>query len=85
MTFSQKVIKVVKKIPKGQTLSYKEVAKRAGSPKAFRAVGNVLNKCGGMLEGIPCHRVIKSSGQVGGYAHGTKKKTEILKQEGALK
>lgn len=85
MTFSQKVIKVVKKIHKGQTLSYKEVAKRAGSPKAFRAVGNILNKCGGMPEGIPCHRVIKSNGQVGGYAHGTKKKIEILKQEGALK
>lgn len=85
MSFVQKVITVVKEIPRGQTLSYKKVAQRAGNPKAFRAVGNILNRCGGMKKGVPCHRVIKSNGQAGGYVHGTAKKIKLLKSEGAIK
>ncbi|PJE60006.1 MAG: 6-O-methylguanine DNA methyltransferase [Candidatus Portnoybacteria bacterium CG10_big_fil_rev_8_21_14_0_10_44_7] len=84
-SFLKKVIAVVRKIPKGQALSYQEVARQAGSPRAARAVGNILHNCGGVKEGIPCHRVVKSNGQIGGYAHGTKKKTTLLKKEGALK
>ncbi len=82
-TFTEKVYEVVKKIPKGKTLSYKEVAKKAGSEKAFRAVGNILNKNNDPK--IPCHRVIKSSGGLGGYNRGTENKKKILMKEGFLK
>ncbi len=71
------------KIPSGRVLTYQEVARRAGRPLAYRAVGNILNRHGGMEKGIPCHRVIRSDGQAGGYAHGTKKKIQILRKEGA--
>ncbi|MDD2696741.1 MAG: MGMT family protein [Candidatus Pacebacteria bacterium] len=61
--------------------TYKEVAKLAGSPRAYRAVGNILNK-NPNLEMISCHRVIKSDGRVGGYKYGKNKKTSLLKKEG---
>ncbi len=82
-TFTEKVYEVVRKIPEGKTLSYKEVAKKAGSEKAFRAVGNILNK--NYNPEIPCHRVIKSSGELGGYNRGSKNKKKILLKEGFLK
>ena len=78
-TFKEKVLEIVKKIPKGKTLTYKEVARRAGSLKAFRAVGNILNK--NFNPQIPCHRVIRSDGKIGGYNRGAKLKAEILKKE----
>ena len=80
--FSQKVYEIVKKIPKGKTLTYKEVAKLSGRPLAFRAVGNILNK--NYDKEIPCHRVIRSDGKMGGYNRGNKKKVEILRMEGVL-
>lgn len=81
--FSEKVFSVVKKIPEGKTLSYKEVAKRAGNEKACRAVGNILNK--NFDPSIPCHRVIKSNGNLGGYNRGAVNKKKILLKEGFLK
>lgn len=81
-TFKEKVHEVVRKIPKGKTLTYQEVAKKAGNPKAFRAVGNILNK--NFDPKIPCHRVVRSDGKTGGYNRGTRKKVEILKKEGAI-
>ncbi|MEZ4210869.1 MAG: MGMT family protein [Candidatus Paceibacterota bacterium] len=81
-TFTEKVLLVVSKIPKGKTLSYKEVAKKAGSPKAFRAVGSILKK--NYREDIPCHRVIKSDGKIGEYNRGKENKIFILRKEGAL-
>lgn len=78
--FTQKVYKVVKKIPKGEILTYKEVARRAGKPKAYRAVGNILNK--NYDPKIPCHRVIRSDGKIGGYNRGVVNKLKILKKEG---
>jgi O-6-methylguanine DNA methyltransferase len=74
---------VVRKIPKGKTLTYKEVARKAGSEKAFRAVGNILNT--NYDPKIPCHRVVRSDGKTGGYNRGEKLKKEILKKEGAIK
>ncbi|PJA86514.1 MAG: 6-O-methylguanine DNA methyltransferase [Candidatus Moranbacteria bacterium CG_4_9_14_3_um_filter_42_9] len=82
-SFGQKVLKAVAKISKGRTLSYREVARVAGNPKAHRAVGNILNK--NRDPKIPCHRVIRSDGKPGGYNQGLKKKVMILKKEGALK
>ncbi|MDP3991789.1 MAG: MGMT family protein [Candidatus Colwellbacteria bacterium] len=78
--FKEGVFKVVAQIPKGSTLSYQEVARRAGSPRAYRAVGNIMNK--NYDPKVPCHRVIRSDGKVGGYRGGTKKKIQILKKEG---
>jgi len=81
-SFTQKVFAVVKQIPPGKTLSYKEVATQAGSPRAFRAVGNILNKNYDRL--IPCHRVIHSNGSPGGYNRGATKKIQILTTEKAI-
>lgn len=79
--FQKKVYSVVRKIPKGQVLTYKEVARLAGSPRAFRAVGNILNK--NYDNNIPCHRVVKSNGDTGGYNRGRNNKIRLLKREGA--
>ena len=81
-SFSEAVYAIVKNIPRGETLTYKEVAVLAGRPKAFRAVGNILNK--NRDKDVPCHRVVRSDGKSGGYAWGEKKKKHILKKEGAL-
>ena len=81
-SFKQKVLYIVAKIPSGRTLSYGEVAKKAGIPEAYRAVGNILNK--NCNPKIPCHRVIRSDGKIGGYNRGVKKKIEILIKERAL-
>ncbi|MBI2062288.1 MAG: MGMT family protein [Candidatus Yanofskybacteria bacterium] len=78
--FQQKVYDFVKTIPKGKTATYKEVAVAIGRPKAYRAVGNALNH-NPQIGIIPCHRVIRSDGQIGGYILGTKKKVELLKKE----
>ena len=78
--FREKVYAVVSKIPRGSVCTYKEVARRAGSPGAYRAVGNILNK--NFNPKIPCHRVIRSDGEIGGYNRGMKSKREILKREG---
>lgn len=80
--FKTRVFDVVQKIPKGETLTYGEVAKLSGSPKAYRAVGNILNK--NRDPNVPCHRVIRSDGKTGGYAKGAEKKFSILKKEGAI-
>ena len=80
MTFTEKVYSVVKRIPKGTVLTYKQVATRAGKPKAYRAVGNILNK--NFNPEIPCHRVVRSDGTVGGYNRGSVSKRRILRAEG---
>lgn len=81
-SFKEKVLNIVAKIPKGKTFTYKEVALKAGSPKASRAVGNILNK--NYNPAIPCHRVIRSDGKIGGYNRGAKKKINLLKKEKAI-
>ncbi|TSC75853.1 MAG: methylated-DNA-[protein]-cysteine S-methyltransferase [Parcubacteria group bacterium Gr01-1014_30] len=81
-SFQEKVFQVVKKIPKGKVLTYKQVAQKAGRPLAWRAVGNILNK--NKNPKIPCHRVIRSHGILGGYRSGPRKKAFLLKKEGAI-
>jgi len=81
--FKKRVYNVVSRIPKGKVMSYKQVAEASGYPKAWRAVGNVLNK--NRNPKVPCHRVIKSSGQVGGLTGGTDKKLALLRKEGVTK
>lgn len=82
MTFTERVQKIVSRIPRGKTLSYKEVAQRAGSPLAYRAVGSIMKT--NYDRGIPCHRVIKSDGSLGGYNRGVNSKYKRLKEEGAI-
>jgi methylated-DNA-[protein]-cysteine S-methyltransferase len=82
-TFADKVRAVVRKIPKGKTFTYAAVAKKAGSPGASRAVGNIMAN-NFDLE-IPCHRVIRSDGNVGSYNRGGPSvKARLLKEEGAI-
>lgn len=80
--FKEKVFEVVKKIPKGKTLTYKQVAKLAGSPNAARAVGSILKQ--NYDPKIPCHRVIRSDGVAGEYNRGRANKIKLLKTEGAI-
>ena len=80
--FQQKVYSVVKKIPKGKVLTYKQVAIKMGQPGAARAVGNALNK--NRSKDVPCHRVIRSDGKTGGYYWGAAEKVKILKKEKAI-
>jgi O-6-methylguanine DNA methyltransferase len=80
--FKNRVYEIVREIPKGKVTTYKIVAKLAGSPRAWRAVGNVLNI--NRDPKIPCHRVIKSDGKIGGYRYGMKNKIYLLKKEGII-
>ena len=83
--FQKKVYKIVCKIPKGQTITYKQIASVIGS-KAYQAVGQALKINPDPIH-IPCHRVIKSNGEVGGYFGkddlcSRQKKLKILRSEG---
>jgi methylated-DNA-[protein]-cysteine S-methyltransferase len=79
-SFSEKVRGVVRKIPKGNTMTYKEVATRAGNPKAARAVGAIMRT--NYDPAVPCHRVIASDGSMRGYNRGgEERKREILFEE----
>lgn len=65
VSFRERVIAVVREIPKGKTLSYAEVARRAGHTRAARAVGAIM--AGNRDASVPCHRVIRADGTLGGY------------------
>jgi O-6-methylguanine DNA methyltransferase len=80
--FKIRVLETVSKIKRGEVLTYKQVAILAGSPRAYRAVGNILNK--NYSSKIPCHRVIRSDGKVGGYNRGSQNKSQKLKEEGGI-
>ena len=80
MTFHEKCYELLKQIPKGKVTSYKEIANALGT-KAYRAVGMAMNKNPNPVE-VPCHRVVKTDGSLGGYAYGDIKKIALLKEEG---
>lgn len=67
-TFAERVRRVVSRIPKGETLSYGEVARLAGNPGAARAVGAVMRR--NFDAAVPCHRVVRADGAPGGYNRG---------------
>ena len=81
--FTTRVQDIVRSIPKGETMTYKQVAELAGSPGAARAVGTIMRN--NYDETIPCHRVIGSDGKMHGYNRkgGIALKEKILKEEGA--
>jgi methylated-DNA-[protein]-cysteine S-methyltransferase len=81
--FQKKAWRALLAIPKGKIITYKELAKRIGKPKAVRAVANAVgaNPCAPF---IPCHRVVRSDGTLGGYSGkgGIKTKRKLLIKEG---
>ena len=78
-SFKDKVCSVVKHIPEGATLSYAAVARRAGNPRAARAVGSIVRA--NADPSVPCHRVIRSDGTVGGYNGLRGNKEQLLRYE----
>ena len=84
--FQKRVWNEIKKIPEGETRSYKDIAVALRKPNSSRAVANACGK-NPFLEDIPCHRVIRSDGKLGGYRGkgGVKQKLNLLKREKALK
>jgi methylated-DNA-[protein]-cysteine S-methyltransferase len=81
--FQHRVWQELQKIPRGQAISYKELAARVGNPKASRAVGQANGKNPIPLI-IPCHRVIAADGSLGGYSSGLERKRWLLKHEGVM-
>jgi len=82
-TFTEKVKYIVRSIPKGKVMTYKEVAAAAGNNAAARAVANVMAT--NYDTSVPCHRVIRTDGSVGGYNRGGEvTKKSLLLAEGAI-
>lgn len=79
--FEKKVLAELRKVPLGKVTTYKILAEKVKKPRAARAVGNALNR-NPFAPQIPCHRVVKSNGGIGGYAKGIKVKISLLKKEG---
>ena len=79
--FQEACWKALRDIPPGETRSYSEIAAAAGNPKAVRAAGSA-NGANNVAVLIPCHRVVRSDGSIGGYAYGTDIKEELLRREG---
>jgi len=80
--FHRQVLKVTARIPAGRVLTYTEVASRAGHPRASRAAGNALHRNPVAIV-VPCHRVVRSDGSLGGYGGGLPAKEWLLEHEGA--
>jgi methylated-DNA-[protein]-cysteine S-methyltransferase len=77
------VLRQTARIPYGKTRSYKEMAERAGSPRAVRAAGSALGSNPIPIV-VPCHRVLRTGGALGGYGGGLELKQALLELEGAL-
>jgi O-6-methylguanine DNA methyltransferase len=79
-SFKERVHEVVRSIPEGRTMTYKQVAEAVGSPKAFRCVGSIMAR--NYDPSIPCHRVVRGDGAPGNYNRGgPDRKAEILREE----
>lgn len=77
----QDVYALLSKIPPGKVSTYGDIAKALGHPKAARAIGRIIaNNPNPIL--VPCHRVVKSNGEIGGFAYGEQRKRQILEKEG---
>lgn len=79
--FQRRVWRTILSIPRGEVRSYSWVAQKIGNPRAVRAVGNALNR-NPFAPDVPCHRVVRKDGSIGGFAGGTEKKTRLLRKEG---
>lgn len=83
--FQRRVTELCRNVPVGETLTYEQLAQQAGSPRAARAVGNVMAQNRFPLI-VPCHRIVGASGSLGGYSapDGLRTKRKLLQREGAL-
>jgi methylated-DNA-[protein]-cysteine S-methyltransferase len=81
--FERRVWKAAQQVPFGHTRSYGWIAKRLGSPRAYRAVGNALGKNPVPIV-IPCHRIVRSNGALGGFGAGIAWKKRLLVHEGIV-
>lgn len=80
ISFSERCYQILKRVPKGKVTTYSAIAHIMGA-KAYQAVGNAMNKNPHAPE-VPCNRVINANGKIGGFAYGTKRKIQMLRQEG---
>jgi O-6-methylguanine DNA methyltransferase len=80
--FVARVLSAVRRIPPGRVATYGDVAKLAGRPRAWRAVGNIMRDCGRI--DVPCHRVIAAGGRLGGYGGREAMKRALLAAEGVV-
>jgi len=80
-SFSQAAWRAMRRVRAGKVISYADLAKNSGSPKAVRAAGSACAKSAIMLV-VPCHRIVKSGGALGNYAYGVNKKEWLLRHEG---
>ena len=80
---SEDVYEMLRTIPAGMVSTYGDLAKALGNPSASRYIGRILSKNPNPIV-VPCHRVVKSDGNLGGYALGIPKKRELLEAEGVL-
>lgn len=78
--FHRRVLLTVRRIPAGRVATYGDIARLAGRPRAWRAVGNIMRDCD--VPGMPCHRVIGAGGALGGYGSNLHLKRELLRAEG---
>jgi methylated-DNA-[protein]-cysteine S-methyltransferase len=81
--FQARVLELVSKVPRGKVTTYKEIARAIGNPGACRAVGGALANNPSPIK-IPCHRVVKSNGELGGYKLGSREKERLLSAEGIV-
>ena len=81
--FAIQILKTLQTVPFGETVSYQELGERAGYPKAARAVGGVMSRNPFPIV-IPCHRVLRKNGSLGGYTGGIDIKKKLLKAEGVI-
>ena len=81
MDFSERVLRITARIPTGRVSTYRELAKALGGIKFSRAVGTALNRNPDPVK-VPCHRVVRADGRVGGYSRGVAEKIRLLVKEG---
>ena len=81
--FTERVLRATARIPAGKVVTYRDVATRAGSPRAVRAAGNALGSNRKPIV-VPCHRVVRTGGGLGGYTGGLERKELLLRLEGVL-
>lgn len=83
LSFPQQVYRLTARVPKGRVTTYSRLARALGRPGAARAVGNALNR-NPYAPQVPCHRVVRADGTIGGFASGSLRKRAILRKEGVI-